>query len=346
MDQTIALFHTRRELFEQSLEDLQEALDVWLAEQGRVSNQLKRSVEDYILNFEVRYLEYKEVINLLPKDIQKRPVMRQVARDVKRAEKAIRGLMPTLQDKRWKGAVKYAEHLKAYSHQLVNDLNDSDTLAMIDRFMEGETLLATRSVLQWGRKVFHMGMGGTAYWLYAGSGLSFNACMILFACFLGPALFLEYYRRHHPEFNKKACRQFKHIIREHEVHKVTAATLYMVSVYIVLWVFPEPVASLAFLFIVFGDPAASIAGSFWGKTKLGKNISLEGMAGCFAVCAVITLIATPLLMPSFTGSLLLFSILAGVIGAVAEISFPRWDDNLVIPLMSAPLLLLVLQLFS
>jgi len=346
MDQIATSFYTRRELFLQSLEEMQRALDIWLREQGDVSHQLKRSVEDYILNFEVRYLEYKEVLNLLPKDIQKRPVMRQLMRDVGKAEKAIRGFLPTLQDKHWKGAVQYAEQLKAYSQRLSDYITDRDTLSLIERFMKGETLLATRVVLQWGRKLFHAGMGTLAFWIYKGSGLDFIPCMIFFSFFVWPAVFLEIYRRYNPRLNQWACSRFRHIIREREVNSVCSATYYMASVYVVLWVFPEPVASLTFLFIAFGDPAASIVGTLWGRTRFSKHVSLEGMLGCFAVCAFVSLIATPLLMPDFQGSLLLFSILGGMIGSLAEISFPKWDDNLVMPLVSAPLLWILLRFFT
>jgi dolichol kinase len=88
------------------------------------------------------------------------------------------------------------------------------------------------------------------------------------------------------------------------------------------------------MFLVFSDPLSSFFGVLYGKDKILPNKSLQGAVAGFFTCYLITLFYA--MNTSTLGThLLVFSILAGIIGAASElVSAFNIDDNLTIPVLS------------
>ncbi len=124
---------------------------------------------------------------------------------------------------------------------------------------------------------------------------------------------------------------------------------FLFSALFVMYFFPKPVVALSILYVGVGDPAAGIIGSYFGKHKINDHASWEGLFACFMACFACTYLFTGTgFIEGFKISglpLLGFAILGGLIGMLAEGLFPDLEDNLVIPLASAPALWVLLKLF-
>ena len=118
--------------------------------------------------------------------------------------------------------------------------------------------------------------------------------------------------------------------RSHEEKKVTGATYYAVASFIVILLFSKEVAISSLLFLTFGDSAAALVGTRYGRHKIFQK-SVEGSTACFLVCSLV-------------GYVLLGWV--GVVGALAatiiELLPIHVDDNLRIPLVSGGLMQVVL----
>ena len=215
---------------------------------------------------------------------------------------------------------------------------------LAESLIAGAQALPGRSVIQWPRKIMHSTMGLIAVWLFGYSPFSHAGVIIFGAFFTLAVIGIEMARLKNPAFNNWLVKYCRTLMREEEKGRPTSALYYTLSMFLVVILFPLPVMILTCLFIALGDTAASLVGVTWGRTKITANSSLEGSLACFGACFLSALTIRSL-MPLFPGPVIPFALLAGIIGAIAEASFPKWDDNLVIPLVSAPALWLLLKLF-
>jgi dolichol kinase len=204
-----------------------------------------------------------------------------------------------------------------------------------------EPVMACRTKLQWGRKVMHAMTGVIGMWLYAYLAVSKGFMLWFVGSLLTVAFTLELLRRASHHVNCRVCRYFKGVMRERERQAVTSATWFLASMFVVFAFFPRDIAVLSLLFIGLGDPAAGTVGARWGRHRINTHVSVEGSLAAFAVCALGTwlLAATALNLSISGGALAIFVVLAGLIGMTSEATFKQFDDNLVMPLVSAPLLL-------
>ena len=219
----------------------------------------------------------------------------------------------------------------------------------LKNLLERSKVFASKTQLQWGRKIFHTGMGLAALWIYAYSGLSEFGFRIVIVSFVSVAVLTEIVRRCSGRFNDWVCRLWGGMMRERERRQITAATWYMGSMMVVFFFFSREIFILTMLYVAVGDTAAGVVGSQWGRHRLLPHVSLEGSLAAFVTCFLLTLLFTPYGLGEFHLSgfpLLGFSLLGGVIGAVAEGIYKKWDDNLVIPLVSAPALWLLCLFFK
>lgn len=234
-------------------------------------------------------------------------------------------------------------------HELSLSLLNMKNNSFIQKFIEGKKIMASRKQLQWGRKAFHIinSVGGLCLYLF--SGITEHFAMMFLIGYLALALTLEVLRATSPKFGDLICRSFSGIMREKERHGITSATYFLISALFVVYFFPKPVVALAILYVGVGDPAAGIIGSYFGKHKINDHASWEGLFGCFMACFACTYLFTGTgFIEGFQISglpLLGFAILGGLIGMLAEGLFPDLEDNLVIPLASAPALWVLLKLF-
>jgi dolichol kinase len=144
---------------------------------------------------------------------------------------------------------------------------------------------------------------------------------------------LEFLRLRNEKLNTLLISIMKPVMRESERNSVSGLPFYALGVSLALFFFPERIAILSILFLIFADPIASFVGILYGKDKILPNKSLQGTIAAFTVCYVLTLIYGVV----YTGphmSLLIFAIAAGVIGSISEMCSQFVDDNLCIPVVS------------
>lgn len=181
------------------------------------------------------------------------------------------------------------------------------------------------------RKLFRMvGLLFPALYLLgdlAGPGFGWLAAAGVLLLFLAIMFTLEYVRFHRPGVNRWLFEHFRSFTKEKERARTSSTTLYLLACLLSLGAFNKGIAIAAMIMLVFGDPAAELVGTLWGRTRLlGK--SLEGTLGGLAACLVAAspLLAMPLgLSPSVIAT-----------GAVAATLFELIplpvDDNFSIPL--------------
>ena len=303
--------------------------------------------------------EYKQAIQKMPKALRRRDFVKTMIADLENFDKEIRLFTQnvkelTAQDWRDKFAKQlddadhFISHLQNQTKLVSEQITALEENTLVQKFMRGEPVYSCRTKLQWRRKIFHLGMGLSFLCLFVYAGLSELALNVLSIAFILFCLNLEILRHHNDGIKRFVNRVFGPIMREHEKTKVTAASHYIISMSVVYFIFPIEVAMLSLLFIAVGDPVAGVIGASFGKIKLKDHVSLEGFMACFVICAALSALCVTHLFNTTLGPLLAipFALLGGFIGAVAESSFKKVDDNLVIPLVSAPLLWCLMQLFN
>jgi len=126
--------------------------------------------------------------------------------------------------------------------------------------------------------------------------------------------------------NRFVFRTFGPLMCPREANR-PSITWYLLGVFLVLWAPGEGLAVPSLLVLAVADPAAGVAGRFWGKHPMGKG-TLEGTAAFFVVAVV-------LLVP-FVGPFTALG--AGAAAAAAEAVPTSLDDNLLIPVVTAGVL--------
>lgn len=193
--------------------------------------------------------------------------------------------------------------------------------------------LKKRSDLHLARKIWHMTtvFGMFVAWVYLPEIVSISILAIALAAFVP----FDILRQKYPAMNEWAVSVFRPIMRQAEVDKLAGTTYLICGVFFVVVFFPRPVVSLTLLFLAFADPLASYVGILYGKDKIFGQKSLQGFLAAFAVCAslsVLFLWGTP---ESFE-RILICSLLAGLLGAIAELlPVGKLDDNFTLPVLSA-----------
>jgi diacylglycerol kinase (CTP) len=193
--------------------------------------------------------------------------------------------------------------------------------------------LRLRSDLHIARKLWHMATGLVGLTVYYKSGLSTDVMATALLLFSACSFLIEFLRLRNEKMNQLLMIVMKPIMRESEKNSVSGMPFYALGVSLSLFFFPETIAVLSVLFLIFADPIASFCGILYGRDKIFPNKSLQGTIAAFSVCYIVTLVyglihATPSM------NLLVFSIVAGVIGAVSELCSQFVDDNLCIPVIS------------
>ncbi|MEA9356877.1 SEC59/DGK1/VTE5 family protein [Bacteriovorax sp. PP10] len=205
--------------------------------------------------------------------------------------------------------------------------------------------LRMRSDLHLTRKVWHISTGLIGLVVYKKSGFTpeFTATALLT---LAIAAFLfELLRLKNEKVNQLAMVLMKPVMRESERNSVSGLPFYALGVSLALFFFPERIAILAILFLIFADPIASFIGILYGRDKILPNKSLQGTIAAFSVCYIATLVYGMIYVgPSM--NLLLFAVAAGIIGCVSEMCSQFVDDNLCIPVVSGLGLFLVNFIFQ
>lgn len=195
------------------------------------------------------------------------------------------------------------------------------------------TPLRMRSDLHLLRKVWHISTGLIGLLVYKKTGFTpeFTASMLLGLAVT--AFLFELLRLRNPKINQLALVIMKPVMRESERNSVSGLPFYALGVSLALFFFPERIAILSILFLIFADPIASFIGILYGRDKILPNKSLQGTIAAFLVCYIATIIYGLVYVgPSM--NLLVFAVAGGIIGCFSEMCSQFVDDNLCIPVVS------------
>jgi|GEM_PF-446627 len=155
---------------------------------------------------------------------------------------------------------------------------------------------------------------------------------------VGLFLFLEITRRFSKRWNDFLVDTvFGLIARPHERHHTNGSTYMVIAITLILLFFAyKPIVCVAVLVLGLADPAASVVGKLWGKTKIYGNKSWVGTSAFFVVAFTASLIFM-LLTVEHHGAAYIFMTAAVValVGTVVELFSTRIDDNFSIPMSVA-----------
>jgi diacylglycerol kinase (CTP) len=206
--------------------------------------------------------------------------------------------------------------------------------------LRSSTPLRLRSDLHLIRKVWHMSTGLIGLFIYKKSGYTSEYTATILMVFALAAFLFEWARLRSEKINQLTMVFMKPVMRESEKNSVSGMPFYALGVALALFFFPERIAILAILFLIFADPIASFFGILYGRDKLLPNKSLQGTIAAFTVCYIATIVYGLIYIgPSM--NLVFFAVAGGVIGCISEMCSQFIDDNLCIPVVSALGLFLV-----
>lgn len=193
--------------------------------------------------------------------------------------------------------------------------------------------LSLRSDLHLTRKLWHISTGllGLGAFYHFGLTTEFTANALLAVAFLG--LSVDLIRLRFEKVNQYAILLMKPFMRESEKNSLSGLPFYALGVALALHLFPEKMAILAILFLIFSDPISSFIGILFGRDNILPNKSLQGCLAGFVTCYILTM-AYGLHYGQVTFDLIFFSLFAGALGSFSELVSGRVDDNLTIPVIS------------
>lgn len=158
--------------------------------------------------------------------------------------------------------------------------------------------------------------------------------MIMFVVFGGLFVFADYFRRHN-DFIKKAFLFFTALfIRDVEEDKMTAASHIAITFFLVLLIFPIEISVPACMLLSVSDSASGIFGRMWGKKTWFKHYSYVGSIAFIIAGLLLYIFAFPYID-------IWKSILVVVMCAFFEGIMSHFDDNVVIPIAAAIMLMML-----
>ncbi len=206
------------------------------------------------------------------------------------------------------------------------------------------TDLKTRTDVHYARKIWHFaGVIGIAVSYH---NLSWHMSLQILVLLSAISIFIDLFRQRSDTFNTGVIKLMGFLMRESERASIAGTTYLLIGVLIIVAIFPPSVVTLSLLFLAIADPVASYVGVRYGHDKLVGRKSLQGTMAAFFVSMFIS--ATYFVSHNMmTERIIIVSIIAGLIGAVAELlPVGDLDDNLVLPVVSSALLWIVYYFFG
>lgn len=133
------------------------------------------------------------------------------------------------------------------------------------------------------------------------------------------------------------------IVRDGEQNLINSATWFMTALFIMCVSFPLVASSIGTLALGLGDPAAALFGTKFGTTKIYRKKTLEGCGGFFLVSFLGMACYLYLLNALTPSNIALLSTTGAFTGAVAELYCSVIDDNLLVPVATASVVTIVMQ---
>jgi len=160
------------------------------------------------------------------------------------------------------------------------------------------------------------------------------------------AIGVEVSRRLSPALNKEFCeRIFGAVSRPHETHNITSATWYSLALFLGVWLLPQHAIEAGTIVLGVADPAASLVGKAWGKTKIYRDKSLEGSLGFFFTALATLVIFFSLISGGYSALAIgITSVAVAAVTTVAELYAGRIEDNFSIPIVGGVVTALCLAL--
>lgn len=201
-------------------------------------------------------------------------------------------------------------------------------MAEINLMLNG---LKNRSDLHMARKIWHM---AGVFMVFAGfSFLPYPTSMTLLGLTWMIFVPLDFVRQKNPKLNRSLIKLFRSVMRNSELNRLAGTTYLLSGILLCATFFNKGVVALSLLFLAFADPIASYIGIKYGKDKLFGHKSIQGFVAAFIVCTGLCLLF--LFYNQIHEYILIVSLLAGLIGALAElIPVAKLDDNFTMPILS------------
>ena len=131
------------------------------------------------------------------------------------------------------------------------------------------------------------------------------------------------------------------MIKTHEKkYYLTGATYVFLGAFLSIYFFPKTIAVIVLLFLTVGDPSACLVGLSLGRIRLlpGSKKTLEGSLA-FILAGLLVTFWIP-------GVGIKLKVIGVILAALIEyLPFKNFDDNLMIPLMTGTLMLILLNNF-
>jgi dolichol kinase len=186
-----------------------------------------------------------------------------------------------------------------------------------------EAIGRTMGIQPW-RRIFHAGNGSLVVLAVAVLGLPVPITTVLLGVLLAVAVLMDAIRLFDPRLNVLFFRAFASLASPREAQKIASSTWYILSALVVFLFFPVIPALAGILVLAWADPAASVVGQKWGKTRFLAG-SVRGTATFFGVAFLALILFTPWWVALTTAAL----------AAVVEAAPLDLDDNLLVPLTVA-----------
>lgn len=205
--------------------------------------------------------------------------------------------------------------------------------------------LSTRHNVQIMRRLFHMFNGFSIATLYLVSFEHSEMIHLLgtIACTL---YVVEQIRVNYPETAAKLLPFTRLIMRAEEQLKESAMVPYAMAVLLTIITFPKHMALIGIYTLAIADPLSAIIGIKFGKHKITETRSLEGSIAFFLVTFLVTLFVLTTYNSGFEITILLISLLMGMLGALFEMIPLKLDDNLTIPLFTSATIWVLCTIFG
>jgi len=192
-----------------------------------------------------------------------------------------------------------------------------------------EAIEKTKGIQPW-RRVFHAANGTLVIVALTVFNLKLAAAVVILGVIVGFLAVMDALRLIDPKLNILFFRAFSSLASPREASKIASSTWYALSAFLVLLFFSRPYAMAGILVLAWADPAASVVGQRWGKTPFLAG-TVRGSLAFFLVAF---------------GALLLFvpwkaGLVAAGVAAIVEAAPINLDDNLIVPLTVAGVLLLI-----
>lgn len=190
---------------------------------------------------------------------------------------------------------------------------------------------------EWIRKGWHMasGLSATPFILY--TGLEYATIVALAATFF--VLVVETLSLLFGIRLPFWTRQFERVRRPEEIFS-WASIGFLLTLILLAWLCPMPVAIAAAGMLAFGDGMSSLAGKAlgrhripWNRRKSWEGTSAGFVAGFVGAYALVTWYATAV-GRTYDPTLLIVVFIVGAAAAMFAESLPRFEDNVTVPLFA------------